>query len=109
MLGLVTPAISDLGKGAGKMLLTVIAISYVSTICSGFFTYGGVSFLYPHYINVGELSSSQVASKTFEPFISLKIPPLCDVLTALVLSFMIGDIGLHTRAERPCDDHIPCT
>ena len=37
ILGLVTPAIANVGKKAGKMLMAVIAIAYLSTICSGFF------------------------------------------------------------------------
>ena len=32
VLGLVTPAIADMGRGAGKMLLAVMAISYCSTV-----------------------------------------------------------------------------
>ncbi len=90
VLGLVTPAISNLGKGAGKMLLTVIVISYVSTICSGFFAFGSASWLFPRILEVGSLSTDAAAAKVFEPYINLRIPPLCDILTALCLSFMIG-------------------
>ena len=34
ILGLVTPAISDVGRGAGKMLLAVMAVSYLSTVAA---------------------------------------------------------------------------
>lgn len=89
VLGLVTPAISSLGRGAGKMLLTVIIIAYVSTVCAGLFAYAcGVNLL-PHYISVGEIEMNN-AAKTFAPYIDIKIPPLCDIMTALLLSFMIG-------------------
>ena len=47
VLGLVTPAIANVGKGAGKMLLTVLAIAYLSTICSGFFAHVCGSNLMP--------------------------------------------------------------
>lgn len=90
ILGLVTPSIATLGKGAGKMLLTVVLVSYVSTICAGFFSFGSASLLLPHYLSVGEISTEAVKAKEFAPFIEMKIPPICDVLTALVLSFMIG-------------------
>lgn len=90
VLGLVTPSIANLGKGAGKMLLTVVIISYVSTICAGLFSFGSATALLPHYLDVGELTPSADNAKVFEPYIALKIPPLCDILTALVLSFMIG-------------------
>ena len=90
VLGLVTPAIANLGKGAGKMLLIVVAIAYVSTVCAGLFSYISGNVLFPHYLTPGELSTEAVAAKEFKPYIDMKIPPLCDMLTALVLSFMIG-------------------
>jgi Na+/H+-dicarboxylate symporter len=39
ILGLVTPAIGELGKGAGRLLALTALIAYGSTIFSGFFTY----------------------------------------------------------------------
>lgn len=89
VLGLVTPAIASLGRGAGKMLGAVIAIAYGSTICAGIFAYFcGINIL-PHYISVGEISMNSETVK-FLPYFDLKIPPLCDIMTALLLSFMIG-------------------
>ena len=38
IIGLIIPAISDLGKGAGRLLLVTAAIAYGSTVFSGFFT-----------------------------------------------------------------------
>lgn len=90
VLGLVTPSIANLGRNAGKMLLTVMALSYLSTIFAGFFGYSIASNVMPHYLTVGELSAEALSEKVFEPFITIKIPPLCDVMTALFLSFMIG-------------------
>ena len=37
ILGLVTPSIADAGKGAGKLLLTVMAFSYLSTCAAALF------------------------------------------------------------------------
>jgi Na+/H+-dicarboxylate symporter len=90
VLGLVTPAIANVGKGAGKMLLAVLAIAYLSTICSGFFAHVCGSNLMPHYLQAGELSAETMSAKEFLPYFDLKIPPLCDIMTALVLSFMLG-------------------
>lgn len=107
VLGLVTPSIANLGRGAGKMLLAVVGISYLSTICAGFFAFGCTTELFPHYLSVGELVPSDAAAKTFEPYINLQIPPLCDILTALVLSFMVG-IGIiftgGTSLKKACDE-----
>ena len=46
VLGLVTPAIAKLGRGAGKMLLAVVGLSYISTICAGFFAFECSSHLF---------------------------------------------------------------
>jgi len=98
ILGLVTPAISSLGRGAGKMLMTVLLIAYGSTICAGVFAYlAGVNLL-PFYISVGDIEMAG-DSRTFLPYIDIKIPPLCDVMTALVLSFMIGICIIFTNTE----------
>ena len=100
ILGLVTPAIANVGKNAGKMLLVVIGIAYLSTICSGFFAHLCSSNVMPLYLNAGELSSDIISAKEFQPYIDLKIPPVCDIMTALLLSFMIG-IGIIVTGSSP--------
>ena len=65
VLGLVTPSVANLGRGAGKMLLSVIVISYLSTIGAGFFAYGFASSLLPHYLSIGEISTSALEGKVF--------------------------------------------
>lgn len=100
ILGLVTPAIANVGKKAGKMLLAVIAIAYLSTICSGFFAHVCSSNLFPHYLQAGELSAEALSAKEFQPYLDLKITPVCDILTALLLSFMLG-IGIIFTGSAP--------
>lgn len=90
VLGLVTPAIANMGKGAGKMLVMVVALSYLSTVLAGLFSYACTTTMFPFYLTPGELSTESVAAKTFKPFMELKIPPVCDMMTALILSFMLG-------------------
>ena len=93
VLGLVTPAIANVGRGAGKMLLIVMVIAYISTICAGFFSHLCASNVLPLYLRAGELASDSAAAKEYLPYFDLKIPPICDIMTALVLSFMFG-IGI---------------
>ena len=50
IIGLVTPAIGKLGKGAGKLLLITTIIAYGSTLFSGFFTYFSCQAIYPSVI-----------------------------------------------------------
>ena len=92
ILGLVIPTIADVGRGAGKMLLAVMALSYCSTVAAGFFAYGAGSLLLPHYLQAGVFEATG-NGREFLPFFELKIPPVCDVLTALALAFMVG-IGI---------------
>lgn len=99
VLGLVTPAIANLGKGAGKMLVFVIAVSYISTVCGALFSYGCASSFFPHILEVGELSAETLQEREFLPFFELKIPPVCDMMTAIVLSFVIGLSCVFIKAE----------
>lgn len=99
VLGLVTPAIYGLGKGAGKMLLWVVGVAYVSTVCAGLFAYGSASAFLPHILKVGDLSADAAAAKTFEPYLDLQIKPLCDILTALCLSFMVGVCCIYIKGD----------
>ena len=101
VLGLVTPSIANLGRGAGKMLLTVMLIAYCSTVCGALFSYGISSNILPMYLTPGELSAEAVSEKEFLPFIDLKIPPICDIMTALVLSFVVGVGIIFTGARIP--------
>ena len=92
ILGLVTPAIANAGKGAGKMLLFVMAFSYLSTCTASLFAYFAAGKLLPFYVTKGAVAAAGEASKIL-PYLDVKIPPVCDVLTALALSFMVG-IGI---------------
>lgn len=53
ILGLVTIAIADIGKGAGKMLLVTALIAYGATLFSGFLSYFTGMAVFPSLIEVG--------------------------------------------------------
>ena len=99
VLGLVTPAIYGLGKGAGKMLLVVVVVAYLSTVFAGLFAYGSASALMPHLLHSGDLDMKQVETLSFEPYLDLQIKPLCDILTALCLSFMVGICCIYLKGN----------
>ena len=95
ILGLVTVAIADIGKGAGKMLLLTVAIAYGSTVLAGTISYlTGVS-LFPSMIDPGASIESVSSVEELLPLFSVQIPPLMNVMTALVFAFMLG-LGLST-------------
>lgn len=95
ILGLIMPAISDLGKGAGKLLLITAAIAYGSTIFSGFMSYFTSSAIFPSLLatHVNEASQISEGGRELEPYFSITIPAMIDVMSALVLAFVIG-LGL---------------
>src|SRR5690606_6731544 len=95
IMGLIMPAISDLGKGAGKMLLLTAAIAYASTLFSGFMTYFTASGIFPGLLESHLQSAADIEETTREltPYFSITIPPMVDVMSALVFAFIIG-LGL---------------
>ena len=97
IVGLVTPAISDTGRDAGRLLAVTLGIAYASTLFAGYFAYGVSYLALPRILEPGVLSGTAV--KTFPAYFSLKIPPLMDVTTALATSFMLGLGLVAARAE----------
>ena len=97
IVGLVTPAIADLGKGAGKMLLTTVLMAYGSTVLAGLIAYGTGSWLFPGMVGSGMRSVEQMSTPA--PFFTIEIPPLFGVMTALVFAFLMGLIMAKTGPE----------
>ena len=95
IMGLIMPAISDLGKGAGKLLLLTAAIAYGSTLFSGFMTYFATSTIFPQLLasHVNDVAQVADAGPELTPYFSITIPPVLDVMSSLVLAFVIG-LGL---------------
>lgn len=92
ILGLVTPAIGELGKGAGRLLAITALIAYGSTLFSGFFTYFSGAAIFPHIIFPDMEISSIDNPEQFmlAPYFTVEMPPLMGVMTALILSFVLG-------------------
>lgn len=93
ILGLVTTAIADIGNGAGKMLLLTVTIAYGSTILAGIISYLTGASLFPSMINSSATLEGIGSAKELAPYFSVSIPPLMNVMTALVLAFALG-LGL---------------
>ncbi len=90
IVGLVTIAIADIGRGAGKMLLVTVLLAYGCTLLAGFLSlFTGLSF-FPSLITSGVPLEEIAEAQGVEPYFSVKIPPLMDVMTSLVLAFVLG-------------------
>lgn len=90
ILGLVAPAIADMGKRAGKMLLITVAIAYTATLISGFMAYGTSIGLFPLVINASEAANNLAQDNALTAYFTIGIPPLMSVMTALVMAFLLG-------------------
>lgn len=93
IVGLVAPAISDIGKTAGKMLLLTVAIAYGSTVFAGLASYLTGAALFPGMINTGKGVEAVSSAVELTPYFTVTIPPMMNVMTALVLAFTLG-LGL---------------
>lgn len=105
ILGLVAPAISDIGKTAGKMLLITVSIAYGSTVLAGLISYLTGATLFPDMIQNGQHLQNLEAAKELAPYFTVNIPPVMGVMTALVLSFTLG-LGLAYLERQTLKDAI---
>ena len=92
IIGLVTPAIADLGRGAGKWLGITAALAYTSTLFAGFLTYLVAATVFPKLLSNGLADVTEPGS-ALESFFIIEMPAAVPVMTALLLSFVVG-IGL---------------
>lgn len=89
IVGLVTPAIAETGRNAGRLLLLTVGIAYASTVLSGLLSYGVSVAAFPSLVDK-EAVKRIAEAKTFAPYVTVAIPPLLDVMSALVLAFLAG-------------------
>ena len=102
IVGLVVPAISDIGKGAGKMLLITVAVAYGSTIFAGVTSYFTGASVFPHLID-GTTMKDVASANDALPYFTVSIPPLMNVMSALVLAFTMG-LGLAALDRKTLKD-----
>ncbi len=90
IVGLVAPAIADLGKKAGKMLGVTVLIAYVMTFAVGMLSFGVSDWIFPTLIPESDFAGATAAADSPMPYFTIDIPPLMTVMTALVLAFVLG-------------------
>jgi Na+/H+-dicarboxylate symporter len=89
IIGLVTPAIADTGRNAGRMLLVTVGIAYVSTLLAGLFSYTVSINAFPFLVERGSIVQT-ASGLQFPAFVKVSIPAMIDVMSALVFSFVLG-------------------
>lgn len=90
IVGFVTPAIADVGQQAGKLLVATAALAYAATTFAGLLAYFTGTLTFPTLIG-GETGLAAVESGIkIEPYFTVEIPAPLPVMTALVISFVMG-------------------
>ncbi|MBQ0015524.1 MAG: dicarboxylate/amino acid:cation symporter [Bacteroidales bacterium] len=91
IIGLVAASISDLGKGAGRILLITVLLAYSSTILAGIFSYFSCQTVYPYLLGEGiNLMGSETMNSKLEPYFTIEMPAFISVTSALVIAFILG-------------------
>lgn len=91
IFALITPAIANLGKGAGKWLGITTGIAYGSTIFSGLMAYATTLALYPTLLAGESVSvTADIDEGALSAFFEVEMAPPMEVMTALLLSFCVG-------------------
>lgn len=90
ILGFVAPAIADIGRRAGSMLVFTAILAYVATMFAGFASYFTGVWCFPHLIQPMEYIADTTSETTLQPYFTVEMPQLFSVMSALVLSFVLG-------------------
>lgn len=91
IIGFVAPAIAEVGNKAGKVLLLTVVLAYLSTTGAGMMAFFVGDAVFPHLISARNADAVIAsASTTIEPYFTVQMPPMMEVMTALVLAFVLG-------------------
>lgn len=110
IFGLVTPAIAELGRGAGKWLGITAGIAYGSTVLAGLLAYVVSRWLFTASMSGAGMVELAGGDAGFAPYVSvvseagdspteIVLSPVIEVMPALVLAFVVG-IGLTAMRSR---------
>lgn len=90
IVALITKGIADLSENAGKLLLVTVAVAYGSTLLAGSLAYGSASVFFPSFITADLVEKITAAGDGLEPFFSIPLAPMLDVMAAIVFAFIMG-------------------
>ncbi|MBP3332222.1 MAG: dicarboxylate/amino acid:cation symporter [Tidjanibacter sp.] len=87
ILGFIAPSIAHLRNNASKMLLFAFGIAYLSSVGASFF---GAAVGYQVIPHLDIASDANALKELPENMLKIDIPPVMNVMTALVLAALIG-------------------
>lgn len=98
ILAFITYGIAQLGESSKKLVTKTVLLSYCSTVIVGISVFFINSNLFPALLAGSAIPSLAGEGTATAPYLTLEMPPLMSVMTALILSFIMG-IGLSLQKE----------
>lgn len=96
IIGFIAPSITKLGSSASRMLGVALVCAYASSVLAALFSMGAGYGLIPH---LSIASQAGDLRELPEMVFQLDIPPVMEVMSALVLSVLIGLAAAWTKAK----------
>lgn len=96
IIGFIAPSITRLGKNASRMLGVAVICAYLSSLLAALMSMGAGYGLIPHLSIVSE---TEGLKELPEVVFQLEIPQIMSVMSALVLSVLLGLAAAWTKAE----------
>ena len=96
VIGFIAPSITTLGKNASRMLGVALLLAYASSIGAAFFSTAAGYALIPR---LSIVSAAEGLRSLPEAVFQLEIAPIMSVMSALVLSVLLGLAATWTKAE----------
>ncbi len=85
----ITSGIAGLPQGSGRLLGRTLGLSYLSTILAGILAFLVAAALIP-LLAAGSVVAPGEDAVILLPYITLEIPPMFDIMTALAAAFIFG-------------------
>ena len=100
IIGFIAPSITKLGKNASRLLGVAIVIAYVSSVCAALMSTAAGYALIPRL----SIDTEVAGLKTLPDVVfELNIPQIMSVMSALVLSVLVGLAATWTNSKLTCD------
>ena len=95
IIGFIAPSITKLGASASRMLTVALILAYASSVLAAFMSMGA------GYAIIPNLNIAKDAAEAVEPsaLFKLDIPQIMPVMSALVLSVLLGLAAVWTKAQ----------
>ena len=95
IIGFIAPSITSLGQNVSRILTVAVLLAYISSIGAAFFSMGAG---YGIILHLSIVSDPEGLREAPEVIFQLDIPQIMSVMSALVLSILLGLAAVWTKA-----------